>query len=127
MLETRSIGACAELKPVEQVKSEIFSIELIAELVKVELQKVSLNVMVRVKDTPLCIAYGYVYPWKHLADHGLVLHLICFMLSDNFVRCKCRVRLRGICGGISSGIYREFFILFSSVAVFKSGMTSILI
>ena len=112
MLETRSIGACAELKPVEQVKSEISSIELIAELVKVELQKVSLNVMVRVKDTPLCIAYGYVYPWKHLADHGLVLHLICFMLSDNFVRCKCRVRLRGICGGISSGIYGILYFVF---------------
>ena len=40
MLETRSIGACAELKPVEQVKSEISSVELIAELVEVELQKV---------------------------------------------------------------------------------------
>ena len=75
MLKTRPISACAKFKPVEQVKSERSSIELIAELVEVELQKVPLDVMVRVKNTPLCIAYGYVYPWKHLADHGLVLHL----------------------------------------------------
>ena len=127
MLETCPISAYAKFKPVEQVKSGISSIELIAELVEVELQKVSLDVMIRVKNTPLCITYGYVYPWKHFADYHLIPHIICFMLSDNFVRCKCRVRLRGICGGISSGIYREFFILFSSVAVFKSGMTSILI
>ncbi len=58
-LETRPIGACAKFKPVEQVKSEISSVELIAELIEVELQKVSLNVMVRVKNTPLCIADGY--------------------------------------------------------------------
>lgn len=107
---------------------EISSIELIAELVEVELQEICFDIVIRVKDTPLCIADGYVYPWKHLADHHLIPHLIiCFMLSDNFVRCRCRIRLCGICGGISSGIYREFFILFSSVAVFKSGMTSILI
>ena len=57
MLETRPISACAKLKPVEQMKSEISSVELIAELVEVELQKVPLDVMVRVKNTPLCIAY----------------------------------------------------------------------
>ena len=56
MLETRPISACAKFKPVEQVKSERSSIELIAELVEVELQKVPLDVMVRVKNTPLCIA-----------------------------------------------------------------------
>ena len=39
MLETRPISACAKFKPVEQVKSERSSIELIAELVEVELQK----------------------------------------------------------------------------------------
>ena len=105
MLETRPISACAKFKPVEQVKSEISSVELIAELIEIELQEICFDIVIRVKDATLCIAYGYVYPWKHLADHGLVLHLICFMLSDNFVRCKCRVRLRGICGGISSGIY----------------------
>ena len=37
MLETCPISACAELEPVEQVKSEISSVELIAELVEVEL------------------------------------------------------------------------------------------
>ena len=47
MLETRPISACAKLKPVEQMKSEISSVELIAELVEVELQKVPLDVMVR--------------------------------------------------------------------------------
>lgn len=31
MLETRPISACAKFKPVEQVKSEISSVELIAE------------------------------------------------------------------------------------------------
>jgi len=54
MLETRSIGACAELKPVKKVEAERSSIELIAELIEVELQKVPLDVMVRVKNTPLC-------------------------------------------------------------------------
>ena len=56
MLETRPISACAKFKPVEQVKSERSSIELIAELIEIELQKVPLDVMVRVKNTPLCIA-----------------------------------------------------------------------
>lgn len=112
MLETRPISACAKFKPVEQVKSEISSVELIAELIEIELQEICFDIVIRVKDTPLYIAYGYVYPWKHLADHGLVLHLICFMLSDNFVRCKCRVRLRGICGGISSGIYEILYSVF---------------
>ena len=51
MLETRSIGACTKFKPVEQVKSEISSVKLIAELVEVKLQKVSLDVMIRVKNT----------------------------------------------------------------------------
>ena len=51
MLETRSIGACAKFTPVEQVKSEISSIELIAELVEVELHKVPLDAMIRVKNT----------------------------------------------------------------------------
>ena len=51
MLKTRPISACAELKPVEQVKSEISSVELIAELVEIKLQKVSLDVMIRVKNT----------------------------------------------------------------------------
>ena len=114
MLETCPISACAKFKPVEQVKSEISSIELIAELVEVELQKICFDIVIRVKDTPLCIAVadGYVYPWKHLADHHLVPHLICFMLSDNFVRYKCRVRLRGICGGISPGIYGILYFVF---------------
>ena len=51
MLETRPISACAKFKPVEQVKSEISSVKLIAELVEVKLQKVSLDVMIRVKNT----------------------------------------------------------------------------
>lgn len=112
MLETRPISACAKFKPVEQVKSEISSVELIAELIEIGLQEICFDIVIRVKDTPLCIAYGHVHPWKHLADHGLVPHLICFMLSDNFVRCKCRVRLRGIRGGISSGIYGILYFVF---------------
>lgn len=72
MLETRPISACAKFKPVEQVKSEISSVELIAELIEIELQEICFDIVIRVKDTPLCIAYGYVYPWKHLADHGLL-------------------------------------------------------
>ena len=43
MLETRPIGACAELKPVEQVKSEISPVELVAKLIKEELQSLQLN------------------------------------------------------------------------------------
>ena len=72
MLETRPISACEKFKPVEQVKSEISSVELIAELIEIELQEICFDIVIRVKDTPLCIAYGYVYPSKHLADHGLL-------------------------------------------------------
>ena len=61
MLETCPISACAKFKPVEQVKSEISSVELIAELVEVELQKICFDIVIRVKDTPLCIADGYVF------------------------------------------------------------------
>lgn len=51
MLETRPISAYVKSKPVEQVKSGISPVGLIAELVEAGLQKVSLNVMVHVKDT----------------------------------------------------------------------------
>ena len=111
MLETRSIGACAKLKPVEQVKSEISPVELVTGHIEEELQKVSPDVMVRVKDAPLCTAYGYVYPRKHFAGRRLVLHPVCLMPSDSFVRSECRMGLHGIRGGTGSyGILYPVFL-----------------
>ena len=43
---------------------EISSVELIAELIEIELQEICFDIVIRVKDTPLCIAYGYVYPME---------------------------------------------------------------
>ena len=72
MFETRSVSTCAEFKSFKKVEAEISPVELIAELIEIELQEICFDIVIRVKDTPLCIAYGYVYPWKHLADHGLL-------------------------------------------------------
>ncbi len=89
MLETRPISACAKFKPVEQVKSEISSVELIAELIEIELQEVCLDIVICVKNAALGIADGYVYPREHSADHGLVLHDISFMSRNHTIPDEC--------------------------------------
>ena len=79
MFETRSVSICAAFEPFKKVEAEISPVELIAELIEIELQEVFLDIVIRVKNAALDIADGYVYPRKHSADPGLVLHDISFM------------------------------------------------
>ena len=53
MFKLSSISASTEFQPLKEPKTEIPSVELVAEFVKVELQEFRLYVMVGVKDAPL--------------------------------------------------------------------------
>ena len=62
MFKVRPIRTCAKFEPVKESEAQIPSVELITELVKVELQEFRLYVMVGVKDAPLGVADGDMYP-----------------------------------------------------------------
>ena len=62
MFKLSSISASTEFQPLKEPKTEIPSVELVAEFVKVELQEFRLYVMVGVKDAPLGVADGDMYP-----------------------------------------------------------------
>ena len=74
MFKLSSISASTEFQPLKEPKTEIPSVELVAEFVKVELQEFRLYVMVGVKDAPLGVADGDMYPRQNLSDFFLVIH-----------------------------------------------------
>ncbi len=61
MFKLRPIRTCAKFGPVKEPESETPSVELIAEPVEVELQKLGFYVMVRVQYASLGIADGNVH------------------------------------------------------------------
>lgn len=83
MFEVRSISTCTEPKPFTKVKAEISSVELIAELIEIELQELSLDIVICIKNTTFGIADGYMYPREHLTNHGLVPHGISVMFGNH--------------------------------------------
>ena len=62
MFKLSSISASTEFQPLKEPKTKIPSVELVAEFAKVELQEFHLYVMVGVKDAPLGVADGDMYP-----------------------------------------------------------------
>ena len=68
MFKLSSISASTEFQPLKEPKTEIPSVELVAEFVKVELQEFRLYVMVGVKDAPLGVADGDMYPRQNLSQ-----------------------------------------------------------
>ena len=100
MFKLSSISASTEFQPLKEPKTEIPSVELVAEFVKVELQEFRLYVMVGVKDAPLGVADGDMYPRQNLSDFFLVIH------DNGLVGSHCPVLFKGcVCAGtVRSGI-----------------------
>ena len=98
MFEFRPISASAEFQPFEQSESEVPPIELVAELIKVELQEFRLYVMVCVENAPFGIADGDMHPRQYLAHFLLVLHdysLVGGCHPILFKGCVCVGTIRG--------------------------------
>ena len=100
MFKLSSISASTEFQPLKEPKTEIPSVELVAEFVKVELQEFRLYVMVGVKDAPLGVADGDMHPRQNLSDFFLVIH------DNGLVGSHCPVLFKGcVCAGtVRSGI-----------------------
>ena len=100
MFKLSSISASTEFQPLKEPTTEIPSVELVAEFVKVELQEFRLYVMVGVKDAPLGVADGDMYPRQNLSDFFLVIH------DNGLVGSHCPVLFKGcVCAGtVRSGI-----------------------
>lgn len=126
MFEIWPIGTGAKFEPIEKVEAEISSVELIAELIEVELQEITLDVVIRIKDASLGITYGDMYPWEYFAHKGLVFHYIRVMTANNAMVDEGSVRTRSICGRLCL-VVNGGFISDSSVVAFKSGITIIFI
>ncbi len=74
MFEISPIGTSAKFKPLKKPESEIPSVELVTELVEVELQELSLYVMVGIKYAPFGVADGDMHPRQDLSHFLLVIH-----------------------------------------------------
>ena len=113
MFKVRPVGTSAKLKPIEKVETEMSSVELIAELIEIELQELTLDVVIRVKNASLGIADGNMHPWENFPHKGLVLHDIRIMIANNAEVNEGYVRTRSIrsrlCLVVNGRLYLGFF------------------
>lgn len=105
VFEVWSIGACVKFEPVKEMEATISSVEFVEELIEVELQEISLNTMIGIKDTPPCVTDGYVYSWKHFADESLVFHNIRIVLGHNLVFYEGGIRMGSIRGRTCAAVH----------------------
>ena len=75
MFKIRSIRRTYHQQPIKQVLAEIAAVELVAELIEVFLQELSLDAVVHVGKQRLRIGNGDMHPWEHLAYVLRVYHL----------------------------------------------------
>ena len=94
MFKVRAVGGCYHHLPLEQVLTEVAAVELVAELVQVLLQKLRLDAVIHVGKQRLCVGYGNVYPWQHLA-YVLRVDAPRLMLTEQ--QLEVVVRSAGIC------------------------------
>jgi hypothetical protein len=89
MLETWLI---IEFQSIKRVRLEVSPIELVAELIKVELQDFLLYVMVGVKNVAFGVADRCLHPWEHLSNYCLSFYHIGFMSDKDTMGIEGRIR-----------------------------------
>ena len=100
MFKLRPVSASAEFQPFEEPESEVSSVELVTELVKVELQEFRLYVVVCIENAPFGVADGDMHPRQDLAHFLLVIH------DNSLVGCHRPIPFKGgVCvGSVRGGI-----------------------
>ena len=101
MFKFSPISASAEFQPFEKPKSEVPPVKLVTELIKVELQKLRLYVVVCVENAPFGVADGDMHPRQDLAHFLLVIHDNSLVGGHRPVLFKGRVCV----GSVRSGIH----------------------
>lgn len=105
----------------EQSFSEISSIELVTEFIKIELQELPLDSMVHVREYGFRIGYGRVHPRKHLVPFLGLDDTTRMVLSSVAIKKTCFLHKRNTFQSIPKGqgtmvgIFRTFFYLQSTL------------